>query len=686
MNTSQPDTNSVTDTIVLPDHHIAEAKREDSKKSRGWKSMFKKKHSKTVTTTVHEGGKREKMPAWQKIGIGILVVILVIGSVVGVLAYHTLSIVKNIQAQTNDLKVSAGKVKDQLKAQNLPGAKIALTEVQTKLDGVKAEYTKLSYLSVIPVASQYYQDGTHGFAAAEAGVRAGTKTVDAIVPYADVLGFSGEGSFTGGTAEDRIRLLLQTLSKISPVIDDITNEFKTVDKELAYINPQRYPDKYKDIEIKSNLIAAQQGVKDVVAGIEEFRPALEVIPEIAGSEGKRKKYLLIFQNDNELRPTGGFMTGYAVLFVENGKVYPEKSDDIYELDKKFKSKIAIPPVLGRYLTSEKYFNLRDMNISPDFKVSMDTFLSYYLKLKDEPKDLDGVITLDTDVLSALVKVLGPVDVPGYGTFTADTDKRCDCPQIIYALSEIVDRPTTHIREDRKGILAPMMQSILHKSYTSPKELWPQIFAIAREKIEEKHVQMYFFDKKHQAAAEAINVGGRMNPIKEGYDYTALVDANLGGAKSNLFVTEEVEQKISPVENGMITKTLTIKYKNPFPGSNCNLEAGQLCLNAVLKDWVRIYVPKGATITNTNGFDSGTYSEGTEEEFPDLKVIQGVFKLSPQSNSSIVINYQVPYTDTKTYKLQIRKQGGTSNFKYLIDVNGEQKEILLNKDQTVEIPF
>ena len=60
--------------------------------------------------------------------------------------------------------------------------------------------------------------------------------------------------------------------------------------------------------------------------------------EIAGGKGERKKYLILFQNDNELRPTGGFLTAYAVVFVENGKVSPEKSDDIYELDKKFSRK------------------------------------------------------------------------------------------------------------------------------------------------------------------------------------------------------------------------------------------------------------------------------------------------------------------------------------------------------------
>lgn len=673
----------VTDTIILPNQHVAEATR-DEKKSRFGSWLKRKKTEKTEIQSSKP--KKKGFRTWQKVLVVVILVLALLGSAAGAMAYYTLGVVKNIKVQVDELKVSANVVKDQLKTQNLPGAKKALADVQTKLDNLKTEYHKLSFYSGIPIASQYYKDGEHGFAAAEAGIRAGIKTVDAIVPYADVLGFSGEGSFTGGSAEERIRLLLETLGKISPVIDDITSEVKVAGEELAQIDPNRYPEKIGDTEIKSNLIAAQEGVEQVVAGIEEFRPVLEVLPEIAGSDNKRKKYLVLFQNDNELRPTGGFLTAYAVMYVENGKVYPEKSDDIYELDKKFSARLPIPTILGRYLTTEKYFNLRDMNISPDFKISMDTFISNYKKLKGEPQDIDGIVAIDTDVLSALVKILGPVEVPGYGTFSAETDKRCNCPQIIYALSEIVDRPTPYIRTDRKGIIAPMMQAILHKAYSSPKELWPSLFALAREKIEEKHVQMYYFNEEHQKAAEAINVAGRMNSIKEGHDYTAIVDANLGGAKSNLFVTQEVEQKVSPIEDGKITKTLTIKYKNPFPGSNCNLEAGQLCLNAVLKDWVRVYLPKGAEIEKTQGFDEETVNEEDDEDLPDFKVVQGVFRLAPQSNSSLVITYTVPYTDTEKYKLQIRKQAGTGNFKYLIDVDGHQEEVILNKDQTIEIPW
>lgn len=612
----------------------------------------------------------------------VLALFLVIGGSVAAVGFHTYKVANNLKTQAQEAMVVAQGAKDQLKAQNLPATEASIVDLQSRMDTMKTEYQKLSFYQHVPIAKNYYNDGLHAFNAGEAGVRAGLKTVDAIVPYADVLGFAGEGSFEGGTAEDRIKLLLETLEKINPVLDDITTELKTVEQELAYIDPNRYPEKFQDYEVRNLITQGKTYSTAAVTAVTEFRPVIDVLPEVAGSD-ERKKYLVIFQNDNELRPTGGFMTAYAVMFVEQGKVTPEKSDDIYELDKKFRKNIAIPPVLGKYLTTESRFNLRDMNIDPDFKNSMETFFEHYQEVPGEPGDIDGIIAVDTTVLADLVKILGPVDVPGYGTFTAENDARCDCPQIIYVLSEIVDRPTPYIREDRKGIIAPMMQAILQKAYAAPNELWPQLFETGWKKIEGRHVQFYMFDEQHQAAAEKINAAGRMNPVPEGHDYLAVVDANLGGAKSNLFIEQSGKLVVSAPENGEVKHTLTLTYKNNRKGDNCNLEAGQLCLNAVLRDWMRVYVPEGATLTNITGIKDGSRKESSENGFA---IFEGEFNLAPLSQSSIQLEYTVPYTDESVYRLQLRKQAGTDPVKYLIDVEGHEEEVILDKDKVVEIEF
>lgn len=677
MKQSTQTTTTVEDNFSAKSFTIDPVENGSSRKPWNFFARWKKK----AQTSAPVG--RRKMP-WKRIGIvlAVLFVILAIPSVaLGAVGFHTYQVGMNLKQKADELQVSGRGVIDQLKTQNLPGAESSLIEVESKLEEFKTEYAKLAYYGKLPIASKYYQDGQHGIAAGEAAIRAGKKSLAAIVPYADVLGFQGEGTFAGGTAEDRIRLLLETLSKVSPEIDEITTELETLNSELAQINPNDYPEQFRGMAIRAQIEQARSLSEGAVASVTEFRPVLEVLPQIAGSE-ERKKYLVIFQNDNELRPTGGFMTAYAVMFIENGKVTPEKSDDIYELDKKFRKNIPIPEILGKYLTTERRFNLRDMNISPDFKVSMDTFYEQYRAVPGEPSDIDGIITVDSEMLSELVRILGPVDVPGYGVFSAETDPRCDCPQIIYALSEIITRPTPYIREDRKGIIAPMMQAILQKAYSAPKELWPQLMQLAWGQIEEKHVQFYFFDEKAQQAAETVNAAGRMKPYTQGNDYFAVVDANLGGAKSNLFVNSEVEQEVSAPENGRVKKKVTLVYNNPRRGDNCNLEAGLLCLNGVLYNWSRIYLPPGSEIISVNGYTS----EYKTSEDLGLMVVEGSFRLNPQSSSRVVLEYTIPYEDTQTYRVDVRKQGGTGNWPYFFDVNGTEEKIELKKDQTLSIPF
>ncbi len=646
--------------------------------------IFKKKQTNTNkedsanSNQVSKDKKPKKsIPMWAKILLGILLAFL-IG-----LGVYTAVIANQLKTQAQTTEATARQAYAVFKTQNLPLAQEELKKLEQEVDQLHQTYQKLSIYNYLPVLRRYYQDGNHAFNAGQAGLSAAEKALTELIPYADVLGFQGEGSFTGGTAEDRIKLLIETLDKVMPSFDAIAGDLQTATTELLAIDAKRYPEKIGDLTIREKLLTAQTMLNDSVTAFLEFRPVLEQIPDLAGGKGERKKYLILFQNDNELRPTGGFLTAYAVIYIENGKVTPEKSDDIYELDQKFTKRLAIPEALGKYLTTERYWNLRDMNISPDFKLSMDQFFTNYQTVRGEPGDIDGIIAVDTQVLTDLLAVLGPVQVPGYGTFSSEPDNRCDgCAQVVYALSEIITKPTPYLREDRKGILGPLMQSTLQKAYSAPKEKWPELFQKMWANMEGKHIQLYFVDEQAQTAAETVNAAGRLTlPTNEG-DFLAIVNANLGGAKSNLFVNYDVKQEIGLPENGRLEKTIEITYRNTHKADNCNLEAGLLCLNSTLRDWTRLYIPKDAELVQAQGFttEPTLYDEG------DFTVIDGFFTLEPLGVAKLKLTYSIPYTNTETYKTTLWKQGGIDGFETLFDVNGGEEKVIVNKDLFVEIPF
>jgi len=650
-------------------------------------NLFTPKAPESIEPVSLKKKKKIVLKPWQKIAfiVASLFIILLTS-----LASYTALIAKEIKNEVDQITPVALEAKAILASQNIMALPEKIAQLKTAKEKIQTSYHKLAFYGKIPLLKQYYFDGETLFKVADLGISSAEKGINALVPYADILGFQGEGSFTGGTTQDRIVLILETLKEIQPTIDQIDQEISTLANLLNEIDPNRYPQKLKGQEIRNKIIEIQKTSKIASQTFSDYKPVIASLGKMAGAE-EPQKYLVLFQNDNELRPTGGFLTAYAIITIDKGVVNSEKSDDIYELDQKFTKRIAIPEVLGKYLTTEKYYHLRDMNISPDFKTSMEEFYANYSTVRGEPDDIDGIIAVDTHVLSELLKVIGPVEAPGYGVFSAENDIRCDCPQVVYALSEIITKPTPYMREDRKGVLGPLMKSILAKTFDLDKARFPELFAVAMSSIEGRHLQMYFMDEASQRASEQINAGGRLYSLKDNFkgwqmgtnmDFLAIVDANLGGAKSNLFTNYEVKQTINAPVDGRLEKTVEITYKNTRKADNCNLEAGKLCLNSTLNDWLRIYVPAGAELIDIQGISN----EASVYEEENLTVIDGYFSLEPMGLAKIKLSYTIPYTDGVNYNLKMWKQGGIDAVPLLIDVTGGEEQLLLDKDLDYSTTF
>ena len=641
--------------------------------------LFLRKRSKQNSEQVKN---RRKLKTWQKV---LLIALTSILALLLILLSYSAVVAKRLKNNLTQAQQLGRETLDLVKTQNIPALPEKITGLYASLDSIRQDYQALKIYNYLPWIRLYYQDGLIGLQMAQEGLDLANLAVNTLLPYSDLLGFSGEGSFTGGTAQDRIVLILETIEEIQPNIDQMEKQLIHIEQLAQNINTDRYPKTVKDYPIRQTIVQAQDTLTLATQTFHDYKPVLAELAKMAGAK-EAQKYLVLFQNDNELRPTGGFLTAYSITKIDKGTITPEKSDDIYELDQKFTKAIAIPDKLGKYLTTERYWNLRDMNISPDFKESMQTFYQYYQQVPGEPDDIDGIIAVDTHLLTELLRLTGPINLPGYGTFSAEVDPRCDCPQVVYALSEIITKPTPYLREDRKGVLGPLMGALLSRVYELDKSQFPALFSLALSELQARHIQLYFVDEASQTAAEQINAAGRLyeqtNNLKgwtigQDLDFLAIVDANLAGAKSNLFVQSEVEQTINTPENGFLTKTVAITYRNTAAADNCNLEAGELCLNSTLNDWLRIYLPLGSELIEIQGIDN--QAEVYEES--GFTVIDGYFQLEPLGLSKIVLTYKVPYTDLENYHLKMWKQGGIDPVSVLIDVTGGEE--LLTLDQDIE---
>lgn len=566
-----------------------------------------------------------------------------------------------------------------VKTQNVDLASSQLAKTKVDLNQTQKDLNAMWYLKFIPIANWYYNDAYHLTQAGLHGLNAATILVDSIKPYADVLGLKGQGSFSSGTAQQRIETAVKTIGKITPRIDDIANELAIVKTEIDQVDPNHYPTILVGKKVRTGIDNLRSLTDQSVSVITSARPLIKILPQILG-EPDEKKYLVLFQNDKELRPTGGFITAYSVFRLNSGIIHVDTSADIYSLDDTVPNKPKAPRPILLYLPKVPLLNLRDNNISPDFKVSMDSFYSMYKTAGGSTK-IDGIIAVDTQALVAAMNILGDISVDGT-TFTTKNEPRCDCPQVIYQLEVYADQPGQSIRADRKGIIGNLMYAIMNKAFSSsPKKYWGPLFQTMLTQMSEKHVLFYMNNAQAQQGFEGFNAAGRILPYTG--DYFNLNQANFGGAKSNLFVTESLIQDYSIQSDGSIVKTVTIDYKNPFAPSDCNLERGNLCLNAILNDWFRIYVPKGSQLVSSQG------SEVKMSSYEELgkTVFEGFLEVRPQGATKLTVSYKLPFKLGKnsTLPLLVQKQSGTNHDSYTITSGGKTlQQFDLSADKTLNL--
>ena len=521
--------------------------------------------------------------------------------------------------------------------------------------------TFLFWMRIIPIIGGYYSDlKSLSYAGAEE-LKAVEKLLVELKPMEEELGFKGVP--LGGP--QRISQAIKILEKSIPHINKFENHFKKASESVKDIEVGKYPNSLGNIKIKRGVDLTKNIIMGTYIGVTSGRSALELSPKALGNLGTRT-YLLLFQNDKEIRPTGGFITAYATLNLDRGQIQPTTSDDIYRLDERLlatcESKVCplkppapivkyLPEVSGKARTA---WSMRDSNISPDVPSSAKEFERMF-QLLGGGLPFDGIIYIDSQVVEELIEVTGPIDV--FGTrYSSEKDKRCNCPNVIYELESYAEIAAKG-EQDRKAILGVLMQQILAKALGSEVEKIPQFLETLARLANHKHVMFYMHDSKMQDALSKLSWTGEIKDYDG--DYLHINDSNFAGGKSNLYVEQTVTQEIRVKGEG-VRKKITIEYKNPQPFG--------VWLNGINRDYVRFYVPSGSKLISSKG------SEDPVSAISDLgkTVFEAFIQVRPQNSRKLEIEYEVPYQPKDEYKLLIQKQPGAKDFTYKIKINGSQK--------------
>lgn len=622
------------------------------------------------------------------IPLGILLAVI---AIIGVMLLP----LRGVMAKAKDVAAIGRQTSEALKNQDLAATKDGLSKTRIEFTKLSDEYNKITGLRFVPILGAYVNDGSHGIKAGFAALDAADRAIEALEPNADLLGFTGGGKFVQGSADERIQVAVKTMKALTPKINEMAGSIDTMRKELDYIDPNRYPTKIGKTVVRARL----QEMKDVIDNAANLfvnaQPLLVNLPAMLG-EPEMRRYLVLFQNDKELRSTGGFLTAYAQFRLDKGKMILEKSSDIYDLDNALKKKFPAPREITTFHKNVYSLYIRDSNLSPDYKASMEQFLEMYESASGAEK-IDGIIAVDTHVLVEVLKILGPETIGGR-VFSADIDKRCDCPRAVYELEDYSTRPVNYVRTERKDIIGTLLQQLMQKALgVSPSQYWGKLFQMLLTEVGEKHVLAYLMEPNAQKAAESFNMAGRIMTASEtatllaykegqGWDYLHISNSNMAGAKSNMFVSEEVTKDVT-VSGDTVTTKLTVEYKNPYKGSDCGLESGGLCLNAPLRNWVRVYAPMGSKLVESKGVISPTDGKAKPmDTFTDLgkTYFEGFLIVNPLGTARIELTYTSPVVSPDgKYRLLIQKQPGTDGQEWLIRLGGkDRKKMTLDTDVEV----
>jgi hypothetical protein len=225
------------------------------------------------------------------------------------------------------------------------------------------------------------------------------------------------------------------------------------------------------------------------------RDGLTAFIAFAGGNGPQR-YLVLSQNPDEVRPTGGFMGSYGLLSSKAGHLKVDEYGDTNAWDNArpaavIPEKHAEPTIFRIADTNETMANT---NARPDWPTAAKTAIQLWQK--GGGPAVNGVVSFTPNFLARLVAVFGPIRVPAYNdTITgANLVARTD-----YWTHHAPSQPVPGGRKEFLSVLAPL---VLHKLVTEPASQWPKLGAAVGDGFAKQEAMLWSGDKNVQNVVTA----------------------------------------------------------------------------------------------------------------------------------------------------------------------------------------
>jgi hypothetical protein len=614
---------------------------------------------------------------WAKIGILVLVITLVFGGTGTALYVFVAKPFLKVIESTNVLKEDANAIGQAILQRDLVTLDKVLAKTENDLKAWQAERdANIGWAKNIKFykINEFYSDSDQFILAGQYSIDAIREAETVVRPFASAAGLKiseeQETPSTDGLME-AFQSWVTLMPTVSGQMDTVIERVDKIGTVLEKVDVSKYPEEFRGTQIRSRIDFVKNSLSKASDYGPDIKKALTVFPRLLAVDTNPKRYMLIMQNDKEIRPTGGFMTNYATFKVNDGLLDSDfTSKDMYSIDVTLDIidktyDFPDPPVpYGKYLKVERWY-ARDMNYSPDFPSSMDQLLTFYNmagRLNPyEIKPVDGIISMDTRVIQELLEVTGPVTVNGI-TYTSEN--------VVLELEKIASLALKE-QANRKRVLGYLMNAMLKNIFESTdKEMWTKLIDKGVSLALRKHLQAYIIgDSEAQALLDKYGFGGRIIESVEG-DYAMAVSTNLGGDKTNWFTSKVVEHTLSK-EGDRWLKTVKLTYSYTPPEGEFQLFASRF------KDWVRLYTPTGTQFVGVEGTEDGSLTADERGK----TWYSGYIELGPGEKKEMTFKYYLPNDMIKgnKYVLTLQKQAGIDREVHIVRTPKGTKEVDLFMD-------
>lgn len=405
-----------------------------------------------------------------------------------------------------------------------------------------------------------------------------------------------------------------------------------------------------------------------------------LLPRMVGLEGS-KNYLILLQNNMELRPGGGFIGSFAKVSFAEGKLKKLDVNDIYAIDGQLNVHVEPPKEIKDDLGQKDWF-LRDSNWESDFPTAARQAEWFYTKETGER--VEGVIALDVSAMEDLLTSVGSLNLADYKeNITAE-----NLFEKAISYAELSFFPGS---QAKKSFLTAITHELFNKMFFLPQNNWPGIISSLGRSLDAKHISIYLDDPKLFSYIMSQNWAHnlpRQSLQNANIDFLSMSEANLGANKANFYLDRNYNLETVVGKYGEVKHRLRISYTNRSPSDT--FPGGKY------KNRMRVYLPFGSKMTRALWGEADITKDVLSFVDFGRSGFSMLLELYPKEQKTLVLDYTVPvrldFKEGKAdYKLDIIKQPGTLKdpFKWVISyplgfqVASDQTKTISPQQQTIQ---